>query len=362
MSDLDVAAIRPLLLEWFDAHQRALPWRARQGEEPDPYRVWLSEVMLQQTRVETVRPYFERWLHRFPDLQAFAAADLDEVLKMWEGLGYYARARNFHRAAREVAAEYGGRVPSAPERFRALPGVGPYTAGAVMSIAFGREEPIVDGNVRRVLARLIDDPAPADALLWALAGRLVLGARPGDLNQALMELGALVCTPRTPECARCPLADQCRARAAGTVDERPLPRSRGALPVEHHGVAVIDGPAGILVRRRPERGRLGGMWEFPGIERHGDETSAAAARRALREIVDLPSPELTAGGLVSHTFTHVKVVYQVFHGTVENSCHLPPNAAWATPDGLTRLALPRAQQRIMALRSPGDPAMSPPAW
>ncbi|HUE96995.1 MAG TPA: A/G-specific adenine glycosylase, partial [Longimicrobiaceae bacterium] len=174
------------LLEWYDSHRRDLPWRAAPGETPDPYRVWLSEVMLQQTRVETVKPYFERWLRRFPTLEALAAAELDEVLEAWAGLGYYSRARNFHRAVREVVAEYGAVVPAAPEPFRRLPGVGRYTAGAVLSIAFGRPEPLVDGNVRRVFARLLDEPDPSDRRLWDLAEQLLSEDRPGDFNQALM--------------------------------------------------------------------------------------------------------------------------------------------------------------------------------
>src|SRR5690606_3134373 len=196
------------------------------GTRPDPYRVWLSEVMLQQTRVDTVRPYYERWLERFPTLEHLAEAPLDDVLKAWEGLGYYSCARNLHRAVREVAERYGGEVPSEPELFQALPGVGPYTAGAVMSIAYERPEPVVDGNVRRVFARLLDLPDPAPAELWDLAGRLVKGNRPGYLNQALMELGALVCTPRSPSCERCPVPTHCAARLAGTQAERPAKRKR----------------------------------------------------------------------------------------------------------------------------------------
>ncbi|MDR0788395.1 MAG: A/G-specific adenine glycosylase, partial [Gemmatimonadota bacterium] len=183
---------RERLLAWYDQNRRDLPWRAAPGQPADPYAVWVSEVMLQQTRVETVRPYFERWMGAFPTVDALAAAAEDSVLKMWEGLGYYSRARNLHRAVREVASTYGGRVPSEVEQLRALPGVGRYTAGAVASIAFGQQSPVVDGNVRRVFARLLDLPNPTDGELWEYAGRMVTGERPGDLNQALMELGAMV--------------------------------------------------------------------------------------------------------------------------------------------------------------------------
>ncbi len=353
MSDLDLSGIREKLLAWYDTHQRRLPWRTDPGSSPDPYRVWLSEVMLQQTRVETVKAYFDRWLERFPDLETLAAADQDQVLKLWEGLGYYARARNFHRAVREVAERYGGEVPDDPDAFRALPGVGPYTAGAVMSIAFDREEPVVDGNVRRVLARLLDEGTPGDRQLWNAAGRLVKGERPGDLNQALMELGAIVCTPRAPRCGHCPLAGSCRARAAGTVAERPLPKRRPPLPVERVGVAVIEGPDGVIVRKRPEAGRLGGMWEFPGAELAPGESALNAAERALTGAAALTLPVLEHLGTVPHTFTHVKVVYEAYYGTTETRRReTSADVEWVTRERLAEYALPRAQQKIASLLPP----------
>ncbi len=199
-------ALRRALLAFYDARRRDLPWR----RDPDPYRVWVSEVMLQQTRVDAVVPYYERWLRRFPTLHALATAEPDEVLRAWEGLGYYARARNLHRAARVVRERHAGDVPSEPAALRELPGVGDYTAGAIASIAFGRREPAVDGNVRRVLARLLDVADPPPARLRAVAAALVPAERPGDFNQALMELGALVCTARVPRCADCPVRGVCR--------------------------------------------------------------------------------------------------------------------------------------------------------
>src|SRR5688572_31827881 len=201
MSDAAIRRTRRALLGFYDAHRRALPWR----EDPRPYRVWISEVMLQQTRVDAVVPYYRAWMERFPDVRALAAAPLDDVLKSWEGLGYYARARNLHRAALVVRDRMGGELPARASALRELPGFGEYTAGAVASIAFGEAVPAVDGNVRRVLARLYDEPEPTARWLRERAAALVDPARPGDFNQALMELGATVCRPRSPDCARCPL-------------------------------------------------------------------------------------------------------------------------------------------------------------
>src|SRR5690606_15418045 len=237
--NVDLDRLREDLLRFYDRHRRDLPWR---GEE-DPYRILVSEVMLQQTRVETVKEYYGPWLERFPDLEALAAADEGDVLKAWEGLGYYRRARNLRDAATVVQEEWGGRLPGTVEELRRLPGIGAYTAGAVASIAFGRTVPAVDGNVRRVLARLFDVAVPGAAWLRDTAGRLVDPERPGDWNQALMELGATVCVPRGPRCGRCPVAWACRAREAGTVDERPGPTARRPPRVAIIALAVLRRPS-----------------------------------------------------------------------------------------------------------------------
>jgi A/G-specific adenine glycosylase len=347
-----LATLRERLLAWYAAHRRDLPWRAAPGETADPYRVWLSEVMLQQTRVETVRPYYARWLECFPTLQALADAPLDDVLKAWEGLGYYSRARNFHRAVREVAASYGGAVPDDPADFRSLPGVGRYTAGAVMSIAFGREEPLVDGNVRRVFARWLDDPDPAEVELWRLAEALVPGASPGELNQALMELGATVCTPRKPRCEACPAAPFCAARAAGTQEERPARKTRKPLPHEDTAVAVVEHDGRVLLVRRPLDARLGGMWAFPFVVRHRGEEVGAAAERAAREGLAMEVRAGEAVGTVEHVFTHVRASYHAVRCAVLTGDPRPlryDDFAWATPEEVSRYALPVAQQRIAAL-------------
>jgi len=349
---LGFEGLREQLLGWYDRSRRVLPWRSGPGERPDPYHVWLSEVMLQQTRVETVRPYYLRWLRRFPTLDALACASQEEVLREWEGLGYYARARNFHRAVREVSRVYGGEVPSDRERFLALPGVGRYTVGAVLSIAFGKTEPVVDGNVRRVFSRLLDEGAPSDETLWRLAGELVDGSRPGDFNQALMELGATVCTPRSPACGECPVAAWCAARAAGTQASRPARKPSRVVPTENHGVAITRGEGGaLLLARRPQKGRLAGMWEFPGVSAREGEGLAEAAARAAHDLAGVAVVPGESLGTVEHLFTHVRVLYHAFscplaHGA---SDHGVGEVAWIAPERLTAFALPRAQRRLAAL-------------
>jgi A/G-specific adenine glycosylase len=342
-------SLRAPLLAWYDVHRRDLPWRTAPGDTPDPYRIWLSEVMLQQTRVEAVRPYFARWMERFPTLESLAAADHDEVMKAWEGLGYYSRARNLHRAVREVAERYGGRVPDDPALFRALPGVGRYTGGAVLSIAFGRQEPVVDGNVRRVLARLTDQPEPKDRDLWDMAEALVVGERPGDLNQALMELGATVCTPRSPRCGSCPVSDGCLARAAGTQEQRPMPRKARPLPHEQTATAVVVRGGEVLMARRPTAGRLGGMWEFPGAVRAAAESAVEAAARAVLDGVGVSVATGETLGSVDHIFTHVRVTYEAILCTLVSGEPSPiryDQARWIPISRIGELALPRAQQRI----------------
>ena len=344
--------IRPRLLAWYDAHRRDLPWRSAPGEAADPYRVWLSEVMLQQTRVDTVRPYFERWMQRFPTVAALAEAPLDDVLKAWEGLGYYSRARNFHRAAGLVHQQHGGRVPGDPDAFRALPGVGRYTAGAVMSIAFGREEPVVDGNVRRVFARLVDDPDPADERLWSMASALVRGPRPGDVNQSVMELGATVCVPRNPRCGDCPVRESCGAFAAGTQNERPARKKAKPLPHEDTAVPVIERDGHVLLVRRPVAARLGGMWAFPAAIRADGESVASAAERAGREGLGIAIRAGAPVCVVEHTFTHVRATYHAIRcSPVEGDPRplLYDEVAWVPWARVPDYALPVAQRRIAAL-------------
>jgi A/G-specific adenine glycosylase len=280
-------ALRRRLLAWYDANQRRLPWRFPQ-HGADPYRVWLAEVMLQQTQVRAAIPYYERFVARYPTLEALAAADDDAVFALWSGLGYYARCRNLLAAARAALARHGG-LPASLELLRALPGFGPYTAGAVASIAFAIPVAAVDGNVARVLARLFlveGDPATPRVRkrLWALAGALVPAARPGDFTQALMELGATVCPKAAPSCARCPVAPLCRARAAGRQRSVPAPRRRPGRSRRTLACAVVLRDGDVLLVRRPSGGLFGGLWAPPGVEIEGAGDALPALRKALRTL------------------------------------------------------------------------------
>ncbi|MBN2799740.1 MAG: A/G-specific adenine glycosylase [Deltaproteobacteria bacterium] len=299
------------LLDWYHANARTLPWRSA----PTPWRVLLSELMLQQTRVDTVVPYYERFLARWPTVEAFADAPLDEVLEAWAGLGYYRRARNLHRAARAAVAV--GGVPPTVEGLRSLPGVGDYTAGAVASIAFGAAVPAVDGNVERVISRLLGlelDPkgAAGRRAIYAGAAALLPAERPGDLNQALMELGATLCAPRAPRCGQCPIRDGCRARAAGVQEL--LPRRKAKTPpVRVRGVAAwIEGDAGLLLARRPEEGLLAGMWELPGGELLPGEAPEEGLLRLLSARIGLAGAVGARVGAVTHLFTHRRLELEVF--------------------------------------------------
>ena len=338
------------LLAWYDAGFRDLPWR----RDRDAYRVWVSEVMLQQTRVETVIPRYARWLERFPTLAALADAEVDDVLAEWEGLGYYSRARNLHAAARLVRDARGGEVPDTAAGLRDLPGVGEYTAGAVASIAFDRPEPAIDTNARRVLSRLFDLASPSPTELRARAAALIPADRPGDFNQALMELGATVCVARAPRCAECPLARACLARARGTTDSRPGRSARPRVPEFELGVAVAVAPGGrALLVRRAERGLLGGLWEFPSREAASGETPAAAAARALRPLVPRAVPARPLA-VVPHAYSHRRHVYHAFLFRTRDETDPDADAvvaagwtgsAWERPETTGR-GLPAAQRRL----------------
>jgi len=351
--DADVrppAAIFAPLLAWFADHARDLPWR----RDRTPYRVWLAEVMLQQTRVDTVIPYYERFLQLFPTTQHLANASLEDVLRVWEGLGYYARARNLHAAAREIIARHGGQLPSTFEELLALPGFGSYTAGAVASIAFGRDVPALDGNTRRVLARVSEvaedvSRATTQRKLDALARSFLPPGQAGPFNEALIELGATVCTPRKPSCSACPLRSECLAFAKG--DPARLPVRRRRRPVPHYNVtaAVTMRDGQVLIAQRNLEDMLGGLWEFPGGKVEADETLPECLEREMREEMGV---EVAVGELltvVKHAYTHFRITLHAHICTLvsgEPRCLDCAAYQWAEPAGLDRLPMSVADRRI----------------
>ncbi len=306
-----MSSLPRLLLNWYHKHGRTLPWR----DHPDPYAVWVSEIMLQQTRVETVIPYFEKWMQLFPDVASLASASEQEVLNAWEGLGYYSRARNLHKAAKVVAEKFNGELPRDLTDLRSLPGIGRYTVGAIASMAFGMDEPTLDGNLRRVFARLFDVSESADApagekILWELAEQNLPKGQAGDYNQALMDLGATICLPKNPRCLLCPLIEICEARKNGTQDIRPVLKLKKSVPHYIHAAAVIFQRGRVLLRQRPTDGLLGGMWEFPNGRVNADP--AKELTKVLNAAYRLKVRKKEALGVVQHAYTHFKVTVHAF--------------------------------------------------
>jgi A/G-specific adenine glycosylase len=309
------------LLAWYAQHARNLPWRGNH----DPYTIWVSEIMLQQTRVESVIPYFRIWLERFPDIPALARASQQEVLALWEGLGYYSRARNMHRAAQIIMKEWNGELPQDPQALSKLPGIGRYTAGAIASIGFGKDAPALDGNIRRVMARLFDITEPVSTLdgkkrLWELVAANLPSGKAGEYNQALMDLGATICTPRAPDCLRCPLAEMCLAFAAGVQEERPVRPARAPIPHYLVTAAVIQRNQQFLIAQRPDNGLLGGLWEYPGGKLQPDEDLASCLRREICEELGVEVIVVKSVGVYKHAYTHFRVTLHAYR------CQLPSGA------------------------------------
>jgi A/G-specific adenine glycosylase len=301
------------LIDWYDINARVLPWRGH----PDPYAVWISEIMLQQTRVETVIPYFQKWMERFPTISRLAAAPQQEVLNLWEGLGYYSRARNLHRAAQILVAEFDGELPQDVESLQKLPGIGRYTAAAIASIAFRQDQAALDGNVRRVLSRVFDVAEPARSMegerrLWELAEENLPRGRAGDYNQAVMDLGATLCTHKNPDCGRCPLNEICQARALGIQEDRPISAPKAKIP--HHTVtaAVIQRDGQVMIVQRPSNGLLGGMWEFPGGKQEPGEDLINCLQREILEELGTKIQVGESVGVYKHAYTHFKVTLHAF--------------------------------------------------
>ncbi|MCD6475606.1 MAG: A/G-specific adenine glycosylase [Anaerolineaceae bacterium] len=306
------------LLDWYNQNARDLPWRSH----PQPYNVLVSEIMLQQTRMETVLPYYQRWMTAFPTLKVLAESELQEVLKLWEGLGFYGRARNLHKAAKIVLSDFNGQIPKTQEELESLPGIGRYTAAAIASISFGADEAALDGNIRRILSRLfnIEEPirsAQAEEILWGLAESLLPDGKAGDFNQALMDLGSLVCTSRNPSCSLCPLQKYCTAFGLGIQEERPVNTEKKTLPHKLVAAAIIHRADGlILIAQRPEKGLYGGLWEFPGGKKENGETLQEALVREIQEELEADIHVGEEFGSYQHTLSHFRFTLYAFHCTL----------------------------------------------
>lgn len=337
----------PLLLEWFRVHRRDLPWR--QDMPRDPYKVWVSEIMLQQTKVEAVKPYYEHWLERFPTVASLAEASLEEVLKEWQGLGYYSRARNLHEAVKEVQAAYGGKVPDKKEDIVKLKGIGEYTANAILSIAYGQDEIAVDGNVLRVFARIynIKDNILSGSVKKQITMLAQEQLRPHTgalMCEALMDFGAMVCIPQSPRCGECPIEAYCQARKAGTEKELPLRITRKKIPTEYWAVAVIRYQGKWLIHQRPDTGLLASMWEFPMAEGRG-KAGRERAKQVLQAMGLVVSVENEPAAKLKHVFSHKIWQLTVYTGTVISgtlaekedwqwlSCSEYTAVPWAGPHG-----------------------------
>jgi A/G-specific adenine glycosylase len=368
--DCDAPARPALLLQWYDRHRRKLPWRPPAGERADPYRVWLSEIMLQQTGVKTVGPYFEKFVTRWPDVDALGRASLDDVLRMWAGLGYYSRARNLHACAVAVRRDHCGAFPDTEEGLRALPGIGPYTASAISAIAFGRRTMPVDGNIERVVSRLfaVEEPLPkAKPLIQQLAATL-LGpsragdekpragdaksragdeeSRAGDSAQALMDLGSSICTPKKPACALCPLNDDCSARARGDQETYPRKAAKKTGELRRGAAFVVTRGDELLVRTRAEKGLLGGMTEVPT----SDWLAAQDDKTALQQAPALKGVARwrRKAGVVTHVFTHFPLELVVYTASVPARTRAPEGARWVPVATLQDEALPNVMRKVIA--------------
>ena len=357
MTSKEIALFRKNLLTWFEIHSRHLPWR----ETEDPYCIWVSEVMLQQTQVKKVLEYYQKFVSKFPDVESLAETGLQDLLKAWEGLGYYARARNLHKAAQVVVEDLKGEIPADYAAFRQLPGVGEYTAAAVQSIAFNAPYAVVDGNVKRVLARvfLIDTPINQSAstrIVQEKADLLLDHTAPGIFNQAMMELGASVCRPKSPTCIVCPVNTVCRAFQTARQEEFPVRWKSKPLPEYHIVAGVIHQGDRILITQRKPEGLLGGLWEFPGGKIQVKETAEQACIRAIREETNLrvePTEYLTR---VKHAYTHFKIVMDVFHCDYQSGKVALTEAVdyrWITTDQIDQYPFPRSNHKFIPLLTHG---------
>lgn len=342
------------LLAWYRRHQRSLPWR----ETSDPYCIWISEIMLQQTQVDTVIPYYQRFLKVFPNVSALARAPLQDVLKVWENLGYYSRARNIHAAARVIVEKFGGQIPDTLEEIKTLPGIGDYTAGAILSIAYGRALPAVDGNVRRILCRLFAIRKPVDDTreqkqFQKVAALLIPARRPGDFNQALMDLGATICKSRNPDCSFCPIANICQARLQNLQNVLPVMSKTRAIPHRQAAAAVIrDAKGRLLLVQRPPSGLLASLWKLPGGFIKGDQNIENSLKQSVKKELGISIRTGKRLASVNHTYTHFRLTLhacecRLLKGTADPlKCQ---NWQWASPADLKKLPLSKVDRMILAV-------------
>jgi len=350
LTQREVNTLQRSLREWYQTQGRDLPWR----QTTDPYRIWVSEIMLQQTQVKTVIPYYDRWLETFPDISTLAESSLQTVLKQWEGLGYYARARNLHRAAKVIVNDYNGIFPKQLADVLSLPGIGRTTAGGILSAAFNQPVSILDGNVKRVLARLIAlDTPPKKAInqLWELSDQLLDQNHPRDYNQALMDLGATLCTPKQPSCLLCPWRNSCQAFQHNLQIKIPMRTPSSPLPHKQIGVAVIWNQQGkILIDRRLQEGLLGGLWEFPGGKIEEQETIPACIEREIKEELGITVEVGDHLITINHAYTHFRVTLHVHHCRYLSGDPQPiecDEIRWVKPDQLAEFPFPKANTRII---------------
>jgi len=352
---VDYKMICTILLNWFVKNQRDLPWR----KTYEPYYVWISEVMLQQTQMDRGVEYFKRWMLVFPDIESLAGASEQSVLKAWEGLGYYSRARNIIKSATLLVEKYNGQLPEDYDQLLDLPGVGPYTAGAIMSIAFDQPYPVIDANVERLFARIgdIDKPMKDKAVYKSLQNILetvvkIEGLSPRDFNQGLMEFGALVCTPKNPECTSCPLQDHCRAWKTGTVLERPVKKKKQQTTEIIMSCAIIENEGKFFIQQREDDDVWGGLWEFPGGRLKNGESAAEAAKRELYEETEMRIVDLVPFETVTHFYTQYRVTLHSFNCTIDGELIPKLYAAqqykWVSLDGLSKYAFPSGHRQLIS--------------
>jgi len=351
-----VQSFQNRLLAWYENNARDLPWRTTR----DPYLIWVSEIMLQQTRVETVLPYYKRWIKTFPTLESLAEASEDQVLSLWEGLGYYSRARNLHLASKIILEKYGGILPGDSKSLKMLPGIGRYTAGAVASIAFDENTPIIDGNIRRLFTRFFNISTPLQTSetenhLWELAREYLLQGMAGEFNQALMELGALICLPKNPTCEKCPLDMDCLANQLNLQGSRPVRKVKAPLPHLQVTAAVFQEGNAVFLAKRPPDGLLGGLWEFPGGKQEKNESLPQTLRREIQEELHVPIIVGEPIGVFNHAYTHYKVTLHAFFCKLNShdfQLSFHTEFTWAPLDNLPKFPMGKLDRMISGILLP----------